>query len=180
VGRWAEMVVRSVVRRSKLRELGMSRASFRAAGELGPVGATVQIPRDKKIKVTVTIENTGSQSVTGKFGFMCHYADTLSDSSGDPQQDWFTWWGEGDVYDSKPMDEETTLDPGSTLTMEGEYPAEASTWSEGTIIDAGIIVSMKVDDTVIHLDSLKITDAVEIIAPTLRVEITDVTFSETE
>ena len=174
------MLARPVVRRSRLKELGVSRATFRAAGEPVPVGATVQIPRDKKIKVTVTIENTGSQSVTGKFGFVCHYADTLSDSSGDPQQDWNTWFIEADEYDSKPMVEETTLDPGSTLTMEGEYPVEASTWSEGTIIDAGIIISMKLDDTVIHLDSLKIADAVEIIAPTLRVEITDVTFSETE
>ena len=175
------MVVRSVVRRSRLKELGVSKATFRAAGMPVPVGATVQIPSDKKIKVTVTIENTGSQSVTGRFGFYCFYADTLSDSTGDPDQDFNTWWYEREAEDIKTLtDPMTTLDPGDTLTMEGPSPVEASTWSEGTIIDAGIIPAVKFDDTVIYLDSLKIADAVEIVAPTLRVEITNVTFSETD
>jgi len=62
--------------------------------------------------------------------------------------------------------------------MEGPSPVEASTWSEDTTIDAGIILTMKTDDTVIYLDSLKIADAVRIVAPALRVEITGVTFSE--
>jgi len=174
------MVVRSVVRRSRLKELGVSRATFRAAGVPVPVGATVDIPSDKKIKVTVTIENTGSQSVTGKFGFYCFYAAALSDPTGDLEQDWATWWYEREAADVKPMEEETTLNPGDTLTMEGPSPVEASTWPEDTTIDAGIILTMKTDDTVIYLDSLKIADAVKIVAPALRVEITDVTFSETE
>jgi len=37
---------------------------------------------------------------------------------------------------------------------------------------------LSVEGTTYYLDSLKIADAVEIIAPTRRVEITGVTFSE--
>ena len=174
------MLVRPVVRRAKLKELGVGGTKFSAAGVPVPVGATVEIPRDKKIKVSVTIENMGSQSVTGKFGFFCFYADVLSDSTGDPEQDYITWWYEREASDVKPMEEETTLDPGDTLTLEGPSPVEASTWSEDTTIDAGIVLGIVTDDTVIYLDSLKIADAVRIVAPALRVEITGVTFSATE
>ena len=170
------MVVRSVVRRSRLKELGVREATFSAAGsELPvPVGATVQIPSDKKIKVEVTIENTGSASVTKDFCVMVFYADTLSDSSGDPSTDFDTWFSEGEAYDSADV-YGLTLDPGDTHTFSGAN-VSANKWSEGTKIDAGIVL-MNVAMSEFY-DSLKIADAVEIIAPTLRVEITDVSFSE--
>ena len=172
------MVVRSVVRRSRLKELGVGRATFRAAGELGPVGATVDIPIDKKIKASVTIENTGSQSLTRDFtAFIC-YADTLSDSSGDPETDFTTWYSEADETDVHTVTG-VTLNPGDTLTIETSGIA-ASHWNEGDIIDAGVVVYASVAGTYEYYDSLKVTDAVRIIAPATRVEITDVTFSETD
>jgi len=176
------MVVRSVVRRSRLKELGVGRATFGAAGELGPVGATVDIPSDKKIKVAVTIENTGSQSVTGDFTVEIFYADTLSDSTGYPASDRTMWRFESEASDSGTVSD-ATLDVGGTLTIEGASPvdiSEVEEWSEGMTIDAGIVLIADIDTTRHVLDSLKIADAVKIIAPALRVEITDVTFSETE
>ena len=171
------MVVRSVVRRSRLKELGVGRATFRAAGEPVPVGATVQIPRDKKIKASITIENTGSGAVSGDFSAEVFYADSLSDSSGDPKTDENTWWSEMENVETITAFS-ITLNPGDTFTLESYNPVNASTWSEGTIIDAGVVLMVYFDTTPTYLDSLKIADAVKIIAPTLRVEITDVTFSE--
>jgi len=173
------VVVRSVVRRSRLGELGVSRASFRAAGVPVPVGATVQIPSDKHIKATVTFENTGSQSVSGNFMFYVFYADTLSNSTGDPESDWNTWDSECDVSDSS-SSVTLTLNPGSSESLEGLNPPAANTWAEGTKIDAGVVLLVGIGGEIHFLDSLKIADAVEIVAPTLRVEITDVTFSETD
>ena len=173
------MVVRSVVRRSRLRELGIRGTKFSAAGSRlpVPVGATVQIPSDKKIRAEVTIENTGSQSLTKDFIVYVYYADTLSDSSGDPSTDNSTWYSESEAYDYDSVSG-LTLDPGDTYTFSADV--DADNWSEGTIIDAGIVLFIVEDEVATAIDSLKITDAVEIIAPALRVEITGVTFSATE
>ena len=172
------MVVRSVVRRSKLGELGVSRARFGAAGVPVPVGATVEIPSDKKIKTTVTVQNTGSQRLEGLVLYArVSFADTLSDSTGDPESDANTWYAEEEAsaFTSKLI----TLDPGDSTSL--DIPGvDASTWAEGTIIDAGVVIYTAENTTVTYLDSLKVADAVKIIAPTLRVEITDVTFSATE
>jgi len=172
------MVVRSVVRRGRLKDLGVSKATFGAAGELGPVGATVDIPSDKKIKTTVTVQNTGSQRLEGFVLYArVSFADTLSDSTGDPESDFNTWHAEEEAsaFTSRLI----TLDPGASTSL--DIPGvDASTWVEGTIIDAGVVIYTAEDTTVTYLDSLKVTDAVRIIAPALRVEITDVTFSETE
>mgnify|MGYP000250474558 CR=1 FL=1 len=176
------MVVRSVVRRGRLRELGVSKATFRAAGEPVPVGATVQILYGKKIKVSVTFENTGPLSVSGDFTIHAFYADTLSDSSGDPQSDEQTWFLECDDWDSALAT--LTLEPGSSATLEGEHPVDTSTWAEpvealGSIkLDAGITLKVDIGGTTYYLDSLKIADAVEIVKPPPSAEITDVTFSE--
>ena len=175
------MVVRSVVRRSRLKELGVGGTKFSAAGVPVPVGATVQIPSDKKIKVTVTFENTGSKTVSGLFWFNVYYARTLSDSSGDPETDRDTWDSEKEASDSWFDINTYTLNPGDSLTRDGMTPvtiADIEGWSEGDKIDAGVVLYLQIDTTVYYLDSLKITDAVEIVAPTLRVEITDVSFSE--
>jgi len=174
-----EIVVRSVVRRSRLKELGVGGATFSAAGsELpAPVGTTVSVPSDKKIKASVTIENTGSGAVTISFVVWVFYADTLSDSTGDPATDYANWSSERDAYDYDYG--EISLNPGDTHTFTGFSGVDAGSWSEGTIIDAGVVLT-KMEEGVItaYFDSLKITDAVEIIAPTLRVKISDVSFSE--
>jgi len=152
-------------------------ASFSAAGETVPVGATVEIPSDKKIKVRLIIENTGSRSVTNSFWFYAFYAETLSDESGDPSKDYSTWYGESDAFDYTVISE-TTLDPGDALAMGGAHPVSADHWAEGTLVDVGIVVGMGSGGSAVYLDSLKITDAIKIIAPALRVEIINVTFSE--
>ena len=175
------MVVRSVVRRSRLKELGVGRTTFSAAGsELPvPVGATVQIPSDEKIKVSVTFENKGSRDVSGAFWFEVFYAKTLSDSSGDPATDYDTWAWESDTSDY--YIENLTLRVGDSVTKDGDRPIEIASvegWAEGDKIDAGVVLGVVIDSTTYYLDSLKIADAVEIIAPTLRVEITEVSFSE--
>jgi len=172
------MVVRSVVRRSRLKELGVGGATFSAAGsELpAPVGATVQIPSDKSIKASVTFQNTGSGTVSGLFTVAVMYADTLSDSSGNPEADFQTWFVECDDWHEGESD--LTLNPGASTTLETGTTVPANQWSEGTKIDAGIVLVVSIGGTTYYLDSLKIADAVEIIAPTRRVEITGVTFSE--
>ena len=175
------MVVRSVVRRSRLKELGIGRATFRAAGEPVPVGATVEIPLDKKIKVSVTFENTGSSAVSGTFWFAVFYARSLSDPSGDPVRDYGTWDTESEAKDE--YVEELTLNPGDSVTKDGQSPvtiADVAEWSEGDTIDAGVVLGVAIGTENYFLDSLKIDDAVKIVAPALRVEITDVTFSETD
>jgi len=174
------MVVRSVVRRSRLRELGVGRATFSAAGESVPVGATVEIPRDKKIVANVTIQNTGSADASYYFIVNVYYADTLSDSTGAPDVDEVNWMYEAEAEDTSTLATKVTLKPGDSLTLT-TFGVPASTWDENTTIDAGIILgasATSATDIHKHLDSLKIADAVKIIAPTLRVEITDVTFSE--
>ena len=145
-----------------------------------PIEVTeVQVPQDKKIGATVTIENTGSQSVTGDFYTTIFYAKELSDSSGNPEKDAQTWFEEKEAHD---VDAELlmTLNPGDTHTFDAfcGVPASSNDWAEGDKIDAGVCLIMIQDTTRTVLDSLKITDAVEIVAPALRVEITGVTFSE--
>jgi len=165
------------VRRSRLRELGVGGAKFSVPGsELPvPVGATVQIPRNKKIKVSVTIKNTGSIKVEGTFSAIIFYADSLSNSSGNPNTDYNTWYSECEEMD---FDTETdiSIDAGATYTFTNFMGVQASSWDEETTIDAGVIVAEIKDSTVTPLDSLKITDAVEIIAPV--VGITNVSFFE--
>ena len=145
--------------------------------QIGAVG--VQISQDKRISASVTIKNTGSASVTGDFYTIIFYAKELSDSSGDPEKDAQTWFNEKEAHD---VDAELlmTLNPEDTHTFDAfcGVPASSNEWAEGDKIDAGVVLLMIQDTTRIVLDSLKITDAVEIIAPALRVEITDVTFSE--
>jgi len=176
------MVVKSVVRRSRLRDLGVGEATFGAVGsELPvPVGATVKIPKDKKIGASVTIKNTGSRSLTKDFLVNILYGKNLSDSSGNPTDDYWTWSDEAntEVIDVK---YNVTLNPEDTLTFSNFPGVMNPNWNEGDYIDAGIVVSGKdPGDDVYDEDyaSLKIDDAVQIIAPTLRVRITNVTFFE--
>jgi len=170
------MVVRSVVRRSRLRELGVREATFRATGAPVPVGATVDIPSDKSIKASVTFQNTGSGTVSGHFTVAVMYADTLSDSSGNPEADFQTWFGECDDWHAGESD--LTLNPGASTTLETGTTVPADQWTEGTTLDAGVVLVVTIGGTNYYLDSLKIDDAVKIIAPTMRVGITGVTFSE--
>ena len=170
------------MRRGRLKELGIGRATFSAAGsELPvPVGATVQIPSDKKIKAEVTIKNTGSGSFTKDLAVLVYYAAALSDPSGDPRVDDGTWSKEAKVLDFD-LALSVTLNPGDSYTFTDFGGVAASNWDENTEIDAGVVIigaDPGAGQFTEYYDSLKITDAVKIIAPTLRVEITDVSFSE--
>jgi len=129
-------------------------------------GTPVEIHSDKKIKVSVTFENTGSESIYGMFFVEIFYADSLTDSSGDPETDYNTWMEEWEGFDGY-ISSTTTMNPGDSWTFVGNDPPPANRWAEGTVIDAGVIVGcVDVSTWVAYFyDSLKITDAVKIIAP---------------
>jgi len=130
-------------------------------------GTPVEIPSDKKIGVSVTFENTGSESIYGMFFVEIFYADSLTDSSGDPETDYNTWMEEWEGFDGY-ISSTTTMNPGDSWTFVGNDPPPANRWAEGTVIDAGVIVGCVDVSTweAYFYDSLKITDAVKIIAPT--------------
>ena len=93
--------------------------------------------------------------------------------------DYGKWDSEDEAKDG--YTESLTLNPGDSVTKDGRNPvtiADVTVWSVGDKIDAGVVLGVAIEEENYFLDSLKITDAVEIIAPTLRVEITDVSFSE--
>ena len=142
---------------------------------------TVQIASDKKIRAEVTVKNTGSQDLHGHFYLDIFYADALSDPYGELADTYVTWLHEDEAHDARYIYYHT-LEAGASETWVGESPVDASTWSEGTKIDAGIVLrwSDPSGGKLYYLDVLKIADAIEIVAPTQRfaVEISDVEFSE--
>jgi len=142
---------------------------------------TVRISSDKKIEVSVVVKNTGSQNLYGHFYLDIFYADALSDPYDEPADTYVTWLHESEAHDSRYI-YYSTLEAGASKTWDGESPVDASTWSEGTKIDAGIVLrwSDPSGRKLYYLDVLKIADAIEIVAPAQRfaVEISDVEFSE--
>lgn len=141
---------------------------------------TVQIALDKKIKVEVTVKNAGSQNLSGNFYLDIFYADTLSDPYDEPADTYVTWLLEDEAHDARYIYSHT-LEAGVSETWDGESPVNASTWPEGSKIDAGIVLRWEgAGGEIYYLDVLKIADAIEIVAPTQRpiVEITEVVFSE--
>jgi len=141
---------------------------------------TVQIASDKKIKVEVTVKNAGSQNLSGNFYLDIFYADTLSDPYDEPADTYVTWLLEDEAHDTRYIYSHT-LEAEASETWEGESPVNASTWPEGSKIDAGIVLRWEeAGGEIYYLDVLKIADAIEIVAPTQRpiVEITEVVFSE--
>ena len=127
---------------------------------------TVRMPSDKKIKVEVTVRNAGSR-LYGHFYLDVFYADTLPDPEDDPADTYILWLLKDEAHDKRYIYEHT-LEAGATETWSGESPVAASTWSEGTKIDVGIVLRYgdPLGREIHYLDVLKIADAVEIVAPT--------------
>ena len=133
------------------------------------VGATVEVPSDAFLQWSVVIKNTGYRDIDlGKEDTFLEviFGEMLSDESGDPQTDMVTWCSES-VMDCVSFfgveGEILKVDETKTVT-DGEYVVDLGL-EEGKTYDAGIIVGYKPDTTMIALDSMKIDDAIKIVAP---------------
>jgi len=133
------------------------------------VGATVEVPSDAFLQWSVVIKNTGYRDIDlGKEDTFLEviFGEMLSDESGDPQTDMVTWSSES-VMDYVSFfgveGEILKVDETKTVT-DGEYVVDLEL-EEGKTYDAGIIVGYKPDTTMIALDSMKIDDAIKIVAP---------------
>lgn len=126
---------------------------------------TVRIPSDKKIKAEVVVTNAGSR-LYGHFYLDIFYADTLPDPEDDPADTYTLWLLEDEAHDKRYIYEHT-LEAGASETWSGESPVAASTWSEGTKIDIGIVLRYgdPLGRRLYYLDVMKMADAVEIVAP---------------
>jgi len=127
----------------------------------------VEVHADKRIKATVSFKNTGSKSIYGMFWFDVFYGEPLSESSGDPEQDYNTWKNEMDGFDGS-ISSTITLNPGDTITLVGNDPVEGSLWLEGALIDAGVVIG-SLDPTtweIYYYDSLRMPSAILILPPT--------------
>jgi len=133
------------------------------------VGATVEVPSDAFLQWSVVIKNTGYRDIDlGKEDTFLEviFGEMLSDESDDPQTDMVTWSSES-VMDCVGFFgvEGEILKVGETKTVtDGEYVVDLEL-EEGKTYDAGIIVGYKPDTTMIALDSMKIDDAIKIVAP---------------
>jgi len=141
---------------------------------------TTYIPIDKKIQVTVEVENIGGTDITGYFWFKAYYGN-LTGPTGNPLADDDIWASQADASDSYGDSTETTLSPGDKKTMVGSNPVKvADYYSEGDVIDVGIVVGIASSSDMVgkegHADSLKKDDAIAIGA----LEIKSVNFSSYE
>jgi len=133
------------------------------------VGATVEVPSDAFLQWSVVIKNTGYRDIDlGKEDTFLEviFGEMLSDESGDPQTDMVTWSSES-VMDCVVFFgvEGEILKVGETKTVtDGEYVVDLGL-EEGKTYDVGIIVGYEPDTTMIALDSMKIDDAIKIVAP---------------
>jgi len=132
-------------------------------------GTTVEVPSDAFLQWSVDIKNTGYRDIDlGKEDTFLEviFGETLSDESGDPQTDMETWDSEGVISCTSFFGVEgEILKVGETKTVtDGEYVVDLEL-EEGKTYDAGIIVGYEPDTTMIALDSMKIDDAVKIVAP---------------
>ena len=133
------------------------------------VGATVEVPSDAYLEWSVEIKNTGYRDIDlGKEDTFLEviFGETLSDESGDPQIDMETWDSEGVISCTGFFGVEgEILRVGETKTVtDGESVGDLGL-EEGKTYDAGIVVGYEPDTTMIALDSMKIDDAIKIVAP---------------
>jgi len=133
---------------------------------------------DRKVQVTVEVENTGEANVKGYFWFKAYYGKSLSNSTGNPLADDDIWADQADTSDSYGDSAETTLSPGERKVMIGSSPvAVADYYSEGDLIDVGVVVGVASSPDMVgeegHADSLKKDNEISIGA----LRITGVNFS---
>jgi len=139
------------------------------------------IPPDKKIQITVEVENTGGTDLEGYFWFKAYYGKHLY-QSGNPEVDDDIWAYIAEASDSYGDSEKTTLSPGEKKTMVGESPvAVADYFSVGDVIDVGVVVGIASSSDMVgkegHADSLLMDDVIQI---GRAIEITGVNFSSYE
>ena len=142
---------------------------------------TTFIPPDKKIQITVEVENTGGTDLEGYFWFKAYYGKGLVDY-GNPVANDDLWALAAKVSDSYGDSEKTTLSPGEKKTMIGESPvAVADHFSVGDVIDVGVVVGIASSSGMVgeegHADSLLMDDVIQI---GRAIEITGVNFSSYE
>ena len=136
------------------------------------VGATVEVPSDAFLQWSVVIKNTGYRDIDlGKEDTFLEviFGEALSDESGDPQTDMETWDGEGLISCTGFFGVEgEILKVGETKTVtNGEYVVDLEL-EEGKTYDAGIVVGYgagSISPEGIATDSMKIDDAIKIVAP---------------
>ena len=133
------------------------------------VGATVEVPSDAYLQWSVDIKNTGYRDIDlGEEDVFLDvfFGETLSEESGDPQTDMATWLSEalGDCINFFGYEGEI-LEVGDTKTVTDRIEVAEFGFEEGKTYDAGIVVGYASDTTLIALDSMKIDDAIKIVAP---------------
>jgi len=117
---------------------------------ISPVGG-------KLIKATVTIKNANNRPVTARLRAVVFYAESLSDSTGDPAKDYANWSAQADATDVVEFGP-VTLDPGESITASASN-IPLNIWAEGTKIDAGVVL---LDADQNFYDSLKVSDVMEV------------------
>ena len=142
---------------------------------------TTFIAPDKKIQITVEVENVGGTDIKGYFWFKAYYAKYLF-RQGNPEVDDALWALTAEASDSYGDSTETTLSPGERKTMVGSNPVVvADHFSTGDVIDVGIVVGVASSPDKIgqegHMDSLMKDDEIQI---GWAIEITGVNFSSYE
>jgi len=96
------------------------------------------------------------RTVTLQLRAVVFYAESLSDSTGDPAEDYANWDAEAEAVDIVEFGS-VTLNPGETVSASASN-IPLNTWAEGTKIDAGIVL-LDVDQN--FYDSLRMSDIVE-------------------
>ena len=110
-----------------------------------------------RIEATITIMNLDNVTITRQFRAIVFYAETLSDSSGVPCEDYNVWNEEAEALDVIEFGT-ITLNPGDSATASASN-VSANIWPEGVKIDAGIVI---LDGEGNFYDSLKVSDAVSL------------------
>jgi len=142
---------------------------------------TTFIPPDKKIRITVEVENIGSEDLKGYFWLKVYYGKYFH-FYGNPEADDYLWSLNAEASDSYGDSTETTLSPGEKKTMVGSNPvAVADLFSTGDVVDVGIVVGIASSSDKIgqegHALSLLLDDEIQI---GWGLEITAVNFSSYE
>ena len=129
-----------------------------------------ELPADKRCQVTVTVKNSGGQTLTGDIYLHIFYGFDFPSPSGDPATDFNNWFNSATTEDyGEKMD--VTLKPGDETDITGESPLNASALvslgilNVGDILDVGIVIAFddgtgkKYVDSVFYDDYIKIVEA---------------------
>ena len=96
------------------------------------------------------------RTVTLQLRAVVFYAESLSDSTGDPAEDYANWDAEAEAVDIVEFGS-VTLNPGESISASASN-TPLNAWAEGTKIDVGVVL---LDAGQNFYDSLKVSDVVE-------------------